>query len=428
MITAGRLAAITIVLLALGFVGAVWFAATEAGDRLVSTLRPTPRAASVAPGPPNGPSSTPPPVPSQAEVSPIEFQGGSTGLEPKPERTDLLPSPGCSWYIEPRPLPANRYWVVTTPDRALFGITETHSNGGPPSLSLVQSLRPNAPDLTIRPVYFDKAGTSYIPTTRGRGSSTMGTPTGTLASLQQTFFFLPFNAPPPGAVVYFGIERVVPNAAELLSVASQKTAKEMGITIPPTPLVGKPYDFDLTTIDGQRLRSRDYLGKPVLIGIVQGADSTFDNIVRPLKDMREVYHEGVLELIHVFLDRSPEKARATLTNHRADTDATAPVVAPDDPKIRRLWRDGAQVNEALICYFIDAKGILRAMGPTHEMLNALRPKNDPAAPTQRSIPFVYDRPPRVGPPRLEELTKKTAPTIPPKTAPRPAPQNRPVRK
>lgn len=374
MITKGRMAAVTIVSLGLGFVGGVRFVGSDLGLRLVSPPRFPASAAGAGPTAPTA--NTKPAAPSKQAVKdpwPVKFRGGETGLMPEVERSDLLPAPGCTWIITPRPFQPSQPWVTTTPDRALFGNAEL---GGPDHAfrsNLVQYVKQAAARLDLRPVYFEEDGTRHIPYNMGRGSGGSSSQDRDIRCFYayQSFGFRPFDLPSQDKLVYFGIEQYPPNADQLLAEAAHKAAKDQGMVILPIPQTGQPYNFDLTTADGKRLRPEDFRGKEVVI-VVWGPTTTNDNLMRVLRDLRKANNQQGFDLIGVSFAESVESARETFGGPEI---ADNLIVVPNDPKIRRLWREGAQIQWIPTCFFIDKKGVLQAAGALSQVQSKLYERN-----------------------------------------------------
>lgn len=409
MITAGRLTAITTVALALGFLGGVRFAGSETGTQLANAIAKPPAPAALAP-----PSPTPAPAaaaPSQPVAEPASeapFEGGSSGLPAKTERTDLLTAPGCSWFIEPRPLPPDRSWVVTVPGIALYGDTALSPQTGHPTTNLVHLLKAGATLPELRPVYFDDAGVRYVPDSVSPSFSNNTAGKESLSRKTYRFIFDRF-APPPGSIVSFGVERVGPNAARLLSDAAQKAAKEREAAILPTPLINQPYEFNLTTVDGEPLRTQDFRGRPILIGVFLGPDPTGRVVANMLREVREAYRDGIPEFVCIFLDSPLDQARASLA--RAELGNTSLVLVPDDPALYRLWREGSQlIHGSHTCFLVDQNGVLRFAGSASELVANLASKNNQPIASYPITAFPFR--PKVGPPRLQELAKKKAGAAP----------------
>ena len=70
---------------------------------------------------------------------------------------------------------------------------------------------------------------------------------------------------PGDKATHLGIELITPEARNLASRSALAKARAVGVDLLPTPEIGKPFDFTLTTVDGKSIRSCDLRGKVILI-------------------------------------------------------------------------------------------------------------------------------------------------------------------
>ena len=392
MISRGRMIAVTIVSLGFGFVGGAWFIGSGLGFDLIPL--PTVPPANATPAVPKR--VTPPPVPRVKAVEvpwPANFSGGWGGQGLRADRNDLAPAPGCDWVVDPHTFTFPSSWTKTNRERALCGYSAVQVSTGALLYFMVQSTRNETAPLDLRPVFFDKEGTRYIPL--GHNSSSRGSGGQFITS---EFTLDPVGQLPRDKVAYFAIERVAPDSERLLAEAAQKNAMEKGIVILPSPQVGKPYSFDLTTADGQRIRTEDYRGKAVVVW-VWGPSPTDNWLLIDLKKIRDSYIDNEIAFVGVSFDGSVEEAREKFAKGKTDGSL---VVIPNDAKIRRLWQEGAQITRLPAYFLIDRDGILRQRGNYFDF------KQNVDILFGRWKPFQIDRP-KFGPPRLPPQTKGVAP-------------------
>ena len=361
MISSGRMAAIAIVALGVGFVGGAWFISSGYGYSLL----PVPK---LPPPPPASPARAKAfrKAPSVAAVGlpgPAHFSGGSGGLMPKADRTDLLPSPGCEWEIEPRPFRPGHNWHKTDPDRALGGYSTTDPATGGLRYLLIQSTRNRAAEIHLRPVFFDEAANRMVPDRRPLGSSKG--PEAVFA--MEEFVFEPFRKVDASKVAYFGLERVVPEAARMLAEATQQEAKEKGVAILPEPRLGQPYPFDLADVDGKPIRAADFKGKAVVVTI--WGPGGFGNIgLIYAKKLRESYKADEVAFVGISFDGSAEEAKQSFAKMGPDGPL---VVIPNDPTTRRLWIDGSRVDQIPKFFLVDREGVLRFLCHAYELKDSV---------------------------------------------------------
>ena len=346
MPSSGRVIAIAAVATCSGFVGGAWFVSSGSAFALfpVPPLPlSTPPAPKVAPPKPAGP-------PAVGVPRRSHFSGGSAGLMQAATRDDLLPSPGCSWEVEPRPFKPRGQWQKTDPDRAIGGSWWIDTARGSLHYLLVQSTRDGA-EIPLRPVYFDEEANRVVPSPGGRNSS--GGPGG-------VFIMTEFSYAPPqegdiSKVAYFAIERVVPDAARLLAEDAQKRAKEKGIAILPVPQLGRPYPFDLVDVDAKTIRQGDFKGKAVVISIA--APGPFGDLgLLAAKRLRESFKPDEVDFVTVSFEGSAGEAKAKFANMGLGGHL---VFIPNDLATRRLWVEGAGLDQYPKFFIVDREGVLR---------------------------------------------------------------------
>jgi len=70
---------------------------------------------------------------------------------------------------------------------------------------------------------------------------------------------------PADKVAMMGIEVLTPEAHRIAAAAALERAKKAHIDVLPWPMLGQPYSFTLTTVDGRKIHSVDLKGKVVLL-------------------------------------------------------------------------------------------------------------------------------------------------------------------
>jgi hypothetical protein len=250
--------------------------------------------------------------------------------------------------IEPRPFRLGDDWLSGDPERYLVGYSAVDPATGGLRYLLVQSARQGGSAIDLRPVFFDEEANRQVPRNIGRCASGGECITGQYA-------LDPARQLTPEKVAYFGVERVVPDADRLLVEAAQREAKEKGMAILPPPRVGEPYPFDLPAIDGKRLRSGELRGKVVLVAVGGPGGSTVAQL-RWIKRVREANPTDEIAIVGVSFDGSAEDARTTFADSGAEDRL---VVVPNDPKARRIWREGAEIAHIPTFFLIDREGVLR---------------------------------------------------------------------
>ena len=286
---------------------------------------------------------------------------GERGLGKLITRTDLLPSPGSSWEIEPREFLLDREWYRGKPDRFLIGVPSFEPKTGQLRYSLIQGARDEKLVVPLRLVIFDAKGNRFAArVTRSWESSAAG------SKVEQTHH--DWNELPEAKqeqFAYFGVERLIPEVNQQLVEAARLEAREKGIPLLQQPRIGEPFEFDLPTIDGKRIRSADLKGKAILL-VIGGPVLT-----RPLIDKRSLSGLPVTDLVVVGIsfDALDEDA---VKNFQRLADSSTLVHVPNDQTVRRLWLDGVGIAHLPSYWIIDRAGILRFQVPWYNIVEPLK--------------------------------------------------------
>ncbi len=332
-----------------GFVGGVWFIGSGLGFQMIK-IPPVP-AASAGPtnAQPRPKAKSRPKVEAVGVPEAVNISGGSGGLGRLAERGDLLPSPGCGWEIEPRELMPDQEWSKSNRERLLIGVPSFEPKTGRLRYSLIQSTQSGQSAVALRLVLFDAAGNRFTARVSPTGKSS-----GTGGSVEYTHHNwddLPAMDPPGSAFV--GVERVVPDSDRLTAEAARAEARRKGVETLPPPRLGEPFVFDLPAVDGRRVRSQDLKGKAVLI-VLSGP---FPRGPIAPGQLRKDFSADALVVVGVSFDAEAAEAVKDLA---LLNDKAAPVVhVPNDPAIRRMWREGAEIPPLPAYWIIDRDGILR---------------------------------------------------------------------
>jgi len=160
----------------------------------------------------------------------------------------------------------------------------------------------------------------------------------------------------------FTIERrpvdiwIVEDALSISRSATQQ-AKEVGVEVLPFPVLGLPYDFALTSVEGQIIDSKTFRGKVLLIDCWA---SWCWPCIKKMPKMKELYakwHSQNLEIISVNLDfdeRTMTKAVKSLSLPWPQ------IMVPDESSARELWHKATGIKVIPRCLIVDRQGILRA--------------------------------------------------------------------
>jgi uncharacterized protein (TIGR03067 family) len=237
-------------------------------------------------------------------------------------------------------------WIPEKKDGSLV-ITMAHVGGG------------GRGDRQYRPVVYGADRTTrYLPyASMSAGSDAAGT------SLSMQRYLLDAKILPPEKVKYIGIEFSTPEGRKAIAKLAIARANKDRIPILPYPELGEAFDFELPTVDGKNVRSRDLRGKVVLVECwTVGCVSLMDKMPG-LKRLYEKRKKDGFEIIGVNFDRSAESVtdageRRGLTWPRVAKESRWPQVhVPEDDQIYELWQNAEHLGRL---YLIDRQGILRA--------------------------------------------------------------------
>jgi RNA polymerase sigma factor (sigma-70 family) len=295
----------------------------------------------------------------EPDQRPTHFQGPPTLLwdlrrvsrTAAPVRHRFPNAPNCYWIIEPtRPCD-----MLGQGDIAL--IYEKADDGSVVVFLAAARTRESAAD--YRPVLLDAAGKrcalALFPQ-RGSMTSSRGDGLGVALSRWRTD---PKGVPASG-VAWVGVEARTPEYHRSVAAAALQRARQEGVEVLPRPVVGQPFTFTATTVDGKNIRSQDLHGKVVLIDCWASWCSPCLQLQPEIKELYEKYHAKGLEVIGFSLDQ--DSSRLKKTSEKLGM-GWPQVWVPADEKVRTLWQDASQIKSIPRLFLIDRKGVLRADTP-----------------------------------------------------------------
>jgi thiol-disulfide isomerase/thioredoxin len=256
-------------------------------------------------------------------------------------RTALLPAPGYSWLEGPLPAsPRGSYSC-----RLLIVTFEDDQDAA--LLTTVAWTTRGVHDMRV--VAFDNGGNRYLPARQRWG--------GANSDLAMLRFRLDPRKLPAAQVAYVGIEGITAEGLKYASAAAVKRAREKGVEVLPLPEVGKPYEFSLTTSDGQAIESGKLRGKVVLIDCWASWCGPCLREMPEVKKVYEKYHNKGLEVIGLSLDQDPKAAAAAVKKHAIPW---LLVIVPPGEEARELWTQAARIESIPRLLVVGRKGVLRA--------------------------------------------------------------------
>ena len=176
------------------------------------------------------------------------------------------------------------------------------------------------------------------------------------------------------SITQVGVEALHRDGRRLVSKQAVAQAKSQGIDILPLPELDQTYNFELTDVNGNRIRSGDLRGNVVVIDFWATWCQPCMAKMPALKKVYQKWHDEGLEVIGVSYDRDLETAKKTF----AEKDLRWTLVyVPQDETTSRLWDVATGIRAIPRLLVIDRDGILRANFYPFDLENQLRQFMEP---------------------------------------------------
>jgi RNA polymerase sigma factor (sigma-70 family) len=289
---------------------------------------------------------------------------------PLPVKSRFPNPPGCFWVIEPRTeaKPASLMSTVG------FVYSFSEDRDGAAVVTLASGIRNGSGRREYRPVLLDDQNNRYLPKSVSSASSERRDGVGVgLSKWRMDPKVLPANK-----VAHIGIEEVTTDAHRIAAREALEQAQREGIEVMPYPEIGKPFDFNLTALDGKKVSTQNLHGKVILIDCWATWCSPCMALLPEVKSVYENHHKDGLEVIGVSWDNQPETVTKTCKRLALDWPQ---VVAPSDEKKRTIWDAASGIHGIPRLLLIDRDGVLRAdfHGNLEEEVKKLLSAPKPAA-------------------------------------------------
>ena len=178
-----------------------------------------------------------------------------------------------------------------------------------------------------------------------------------LANLaQQTS--LTFTIEPRPVDIWFVVEIEDKSASALnISRSATQQAKEVRVDVLPFPVLGLPYDFTLTSIEGKIIDSKAFRGKVLLIDCWASYCWPCVKKIPKIKELYSKKHSEDLEIVSINFDLD----KATMTKAVKSLSLPWPqVMVLEESSARNLWHKATGIKAIPRCLIVDRQGILRA--------------------------------------------------------------------
>jgi hypothetical protein len=133
----------------------------------------------------------------------------------------------------------------------------------------------------------------------------------------------------------------------------------MGVETFPLAEIGQPFEFGLSGVDGEEIRSADLRGCVLVIHCWDAGNSLSLSQRKALRELYGARHAQGLTVVGVHLNGGGRQAgvleRALWPEHQA----------PRDPRTRELWVQASEILALPRMLILDRHGILRADNPTN---------------------------------------------------------------
>jgi hypothetical protein len=283
-----------------------------------------------------------------------------------PEAVDPFANPpGYVWAVRPQeveqPELNNRRDVTgtveTDPGGALV-VTVVH----PPRYS--RAGRPY-----YRPVAFDAAGRRFLFSLVKGSVNDRGA---------KNLYRLPPQVLPANGVKKVGVEELPPEGRKAAAEHAARLARARGLQPLPLPEPGQPYEFTLTAEDGRPIRSRDLLGRVIVLHCWAFWHQSSLEQREQLKELYRRQHANGLEIVGIDMNNPGDKAtggrlrlaspgkqwRVVVDGGSKDRATAEPVPwanlrVPRDQPERELWELASEIFALPRVLVLDRRGVLR---------------------------------------------------------------------
>ena len=269
------------------------------------------------------------------------------GAEPRFENEQ-----GWVWQIRP----SEAGWSTTATQSVVMRLDEL--KGDKLLLTLAYGQDSMRDMVRVRPVAFDVEGKRLEFRANSGGGS---------GSVSMTGFVLDLKETPRDRIKFIGIEKLTKEGLErVIAPAAYRKLKEAGagVNVLGYPRVGEPYEFELTTIDGKKISSKDLRGKVVLLDFWAKWCGPCMAKMPKLKQTYERLHERGLEVVGVNHDNDVETAKRVIAEQKLPW---ANVMPPTEEGLRSLWYEANGTQSLPRLLLIDREGVLRADVSPHQL-------------------------------------------------------------
>lgn len=257
---------------------------------------------------------------------------------------------GWTWLIKPIRLPQN----IASVQGNIISCYELKN--GDLLLNFACAVNEYDNQYSLNAVAFDSIGNRYNMTFHnGAGSNEIFMKT----------FILSSTILPIERVKYIGFEELSQDSLKhRVSPMAYSELLSLGQNALPYPTLNQTYEFNLATIDNNKLSSTKFRGKVLLLDFWASWCSPCMAKMADLKELYQRHKQNGFEIIGINYDRSVETAIKYI---KRDNLSWPNVLVPIDKELRNLWDLSCGVTSLPRLIIIDRKGKLRADIQPHDL-------------------------------------------------------------
>jgi len=262
---------------------------------------------------------------------------------------------GWEWQVTPK----NTRFISSSSNSVVLMLSELKTGETQLTMAYSDSALPDV--YSFRAVGFDELNRRYeFDKPIGGGSN----------GIFLSAFRLSADLLPRGNLKFVGVEKLTYDSLRLvISPRAIQRLMAQGEQALAYPEIGKPYNFQLKTADGSTLRSKDYLGKVILIDFWASWCTPCMAKMPRLKEIYQSLRNKGFEVVGINHDNSLENANRILQKEQLPWPV---VLAPMGADNRKLWNMAAGITSLPRLWLVDRKGILRADLTVPELEGAIQ--------------------------------------------------------
>lgn len=245
--------------------------------------------------------------------------------------------PGWKWLIEPMKINVGS-------GHSINGILMISSIDHSGAFTLTVGWKPEE-GTNYRPVVFDSLKQRYL------SDSSTGPGAKDMIMTKYTWNNIKIEN-----IARIGFEMLTPAGWLVASKEALKRAKKMGIKVLPYPQIGEPFEFELETYDGGLIRSKELLGKVVVLDCWATWCNPCMQKIPDIQKLQKEFSPKHFEVIGINFDFDTELLEKALKQKAINWRT---VHVPTDSAVRDLWFDASSIDYLPRLFVLDQDGMMR---------------------------------------------------------------------